>query len=175
MDQRPGQEAPGDQHGPDHVVLGREHHQVELLDLQIAERTSHVGDDVLGAPDPGPYRPHLAAEPPAQLEGGGEPGGLGGADPAEPAELTERLAGQPPKRATGGAMEIFRDHFDPDPGPAGAEQDGQELDRGEGGGTVTGETFAGSVRERRRAMRHAAKLAQPASGASTESTQAGAV
>ena len=61
-------------------------------------RAAKQAGDVLGFPDPEHRRALLAGQPGAQLEGGEQPGRLGGPDPVGPEQLGPRPPGQPPER-----------------------------------------------------------------------------
>jgi hypothetical protein len=114
------------------AILSIQGEHMELLDGQITEPGRNPSHHVLGTLDPLCRGPKFANQPLAEFQGGQDPGSLRRADARCPNEFCRRPTNQLPQRAFDGEEEP-RGHGDGIlTGLAGAEDDGQEFDRGEG-------------------------------------------
>ena len=127
VDQRTVEQAPGDEHIPEHPGPGIQGQQVKFFDLKVSQPAPDEFNDIGWLRDPGNGGPFLPGNPVGQLEGCQQPGGLRPSDTRCQEQFARRAGREPPnqpirwlkqqRRHLGGVML----------GVSGAEKDGEEF------------------------------------------------
>src|SRR5690348_5412534 len=127
------------------LALTVQREEVKLLDLQVAQPATKQAGDIVRFPDSHRRRPLFAREPGTQLEGGEQPGRLGGPDARGLQQLAPWPGSQPPKRAVTDVQQPPGNLEDAGRGAARSYQDGNKFGGRQRGGPEGPEPLAWAI------------------------------
>jgi hypothetical protein len=114
---------------------------VKLFDGEIAQPRAEQSNHVFRVPDAGESRALFPRKPDRDFQGGEESRRLGGTDPRDPQQLGRRPGRQPAQRTVSSREQPSGKLRHRLATPAGAEQHGEQLRRGECGRTQAPQTL----------------------------------